>query len=100
MAAIVLKIIQNPDHNVRILNSPGVDFMNGFAPLHPTFASLHPTFEPNFWEAFYWRKCWAQGAKDRRKTVYEIDPSYWMIRTIASQNWTIWNEIFQKSLDF
>ena len=86
MAAIVLKIIQNSDPNIRIVNSPGVDFINRFA--------------PNFWKAFYWRKCWAQGAKDRRKTVYEIDPSYWMIRTIASQNWTIWNEIFQKSLDF
>ena len=22
---------------------------------------------PSFWEAFYWRKCWAQGAKDGRR---------------------------------
>ena len=31
--------------------------------LHP-YAQLS-RLAPNFWEAFYWRKCWAQGAKDQ-----------------------------------
>ena len=41
---------------------------------------------PNFWEAFYWRKCLAHGAKDGagRITGYENQPQITSIHT------TIW----------